>query len=149
MLKLQCFGHLMWRTDSLEKTLMLGKIEGKRRRGWQRWNFWMVSPVLWTWILANSRSWWSLACCSPWGCSVEHDLITEQQGNFIGVLCLSDKTQVHSYPDLQYKLACWAPSNMNRRGQIVRSKTVHLSSILSTQICLSLKRVVLWVIPLW
>ena len=39
MLKLQYFGHLMWRPDSLEKTLMLGKIEGKRRRGqqWMRW----------------------------------------------------------------------------------------------------------------
>ena len=35
-LKLQYFVHLMWRTDSLEKTLMLGKIEGRRRRGWQR-----------------------------------------------------------------------------------------------------------------
>ena len=35
-LKLQCFDHLMWRTDSLEKTLMLGKIEGGRRRGCQR-----------------------------------------------------------------------------------------------------------------
>ena len=35
-LKLQCFGHLMQSTDSLEKTLMLGKIEGRRRRGWQR-----------------------------------------------------------------------------------------------------------------
>ena len=35
-LKLQYFGHLMWRTDSLEKTLMLGKIEGRRRRGQQR-----------------------------------------------------------------------------------------------------------------
>ena len=35
-LKLQYFGHLMWRTDSLEKTLKLGKIEGRRRRGWQR-----------------------------------------------------------------------------------------------------------------
>ena len=35
-LKLQYFGHLMWRTDSLGKTLMLGKIEGRRRRGWQR-----------------------------------------------------------------------------------------------------------------
>ena len=33
---LQYFGHLMWRADSLEKTLMLGKIEGRRRRGWQR-----------------------------------------------------------------------------------------------------------------
>ena len=38
-LKLQYFGHLMWRADSLEKTLMLWKIEGRRRRGWQnmRW----------------------------------------------------------------------------------------------------------------
>ena len=35
-LKLQYFGHLMWRADSFEKTLMLGKIEGRRRRGWQR-----------------------------------------------------------------------------------------------------------------
>ena len=37
MLKLQNFGHLMWRADSVEKTLMMGKIEGMRRRGWQRW----------------------------------------------------------------------------------------------------------------
>ena len=36
MVKLQYFGHVMWRADSLEKTLMLGKIEGRRRRGWQR-----------------------------------------------------------------------------------------------------------------
>ena len=35
-LKLQCFGHLMWRADSFEKTLMLGKIEDRKRRGWQR-----------------------------------------------------------------------------------------------------------------
>ena len=35
-MKLQYFSHLMWRTDSLEKTLMLGKIKGRRRRGWQR-----------------------------------------------------------------------------------------------------------------
>ena len=35
-LKLQNFGHLMWRTDSLEKTLMMGKTEGRRRRGWQK-----------------------------------------------------------------------------------------------------------------
>ena len=39
-LKLQYFGYLMGRTDSLEKTLMLGKIEGGRRRGWQRMRWW-------------------------------------------------------------------------------------------------------------
>ena len=47
-LKLQYFGHLMQRTDSLEKTLMLGKIEGGRRRGWQRMRGWMASPTQWT-----------------------------------------------------------------------------------------------------
>ena len=39
-LKLQYFGHLMWRADSLEKTLMLGKTKGRRRRGW-RWMWWL------------------------------------------------------------------------------------------------------------
>ena len=39
-LKLQYFGHLMWRVDSLEKTLMLGKIEDRRRRGWQKMRWW-------------------------------------------------------------------------------------------------------------
>ena len=41
-LKLQYFGHLMWRADSIEKSLMLGKIEGSRRRGWQRMR-WLAS----------------------------------------------------------------------------------------------------------
>ena len=44
-MKVQYFGHMMWRTDSLEKTLMLGKIEGGRRRGWQdemvEWHHWL------------------------------------------------------------------------------------------------------------
>ena len=57
-LKLQYFGHLMWRTDSLEKTLMLGKIEGRRNRGQQGWNGWMVSLTWWTWVWINSGSWW-------------------------------------------------------------------------------------------
>ena len=50
-LKFQYFGHLMQRNDSLEKTLMLGKIEGGRR-GWG-WDGWMASYV---WV--NTRSWW-------------------------------------------------------------------------------------------
>ena len=56
-LKLQYVGHLM-RTDSLEKTLMLGKIEGRRRRGWQRMNGWMASLTRWTWVWASFGSWW-------------------------------------------------------------------------------------------
>ena len=50
------FGQLMWRTDSFEKTLILGKIEGGRRRGW--WDGWIASPTWWTWVWVNSRSWW-------------------------------------------------------------------------------------------
>ena len=50
-LKLQYFGHLMRRADSLEKTLMLGKIEGRRRRGWQRMRW-----LDWVWV--DSGSWW-------------------------------------------------------------------------------------------
>ena len=46
-LKLQYFGHLMQRTDSLEKTLMLGKIEGRKRRGWQR--------MRWLDVIINSK----------------------------------------------------------------------------------------------
>ena len=53
-LKLQYFGHPMRRTDKLEKTLMLGKIEGRRRRGQQR----MASLTWWTWVWARSGSWW-------------------------------------------------------------------------------------------
>ena len=56
-LKLQYLGHLMQRTDSLENTLMLGKIEGGRRRGRQRMRCWMASPTRWTWIWASSGSW--------------------------------------------------------------------------------------------
>ena len=57
-LKLQYFGHLMWRADSFEKTLMLGKIEGRRRRGWQRMRWLDTSPTQWTWVWVNSGSWW-------------------------------------------------------------------------------------------
>ena len=57
-LKLQYSGHLMWRTDSLEKTVMLGKIEGRRRRGWQRmrWLDGITNLMDMNW--ASSRSWW-------------------------------------------------------------------------------------------
>ena len=57
-LKLQYFGHLMCRTDSLEKTLMLGKIEDRRTRGRQRMRWLMASLTRWTWVWVSSRSWW-------------------------------------------------------------------------------------------
>ena len=57
-LKLQYFGHLMRRVDSFEKTLMLGKIEGRRRKGWQKMRWLDGITDQWTWVWVNSRSWW-------------------------------------------------------------------------------------------
>ena len=56
--KLQYFGHLMRRADSFEKTLMLGKTEGGRRKDNRGWNGWMASPTQWTWVWVSSGSWW-------------------------------------------------------------------------------------------
>ena len=57
-LKLQYFGHLMWRADSFEKTLMLGKIEGERKRANRGWDGWMASLTQWTWVWVDSGCWW-------------------------------------------------------------------------------------------
>ena len=57
-LKLQYFGHLRWSADSFEKTLRLGKIEGRRRRAWQRmrWLDGISDSMTWVWV--GSGSWW-------------------------------------------------------------------------------------------
>ena len=55
-LKLQYFSHLMQRADSLEKTLMLGKIKAGGEGDDRGWDGWMASLTQWTWV--NARSWW-------------------------------------------------------------------------------------------
>ena len=69
-LKLRYFGHLMRRADSLEKTLTLGKIEGRRRRGRQRMR-WLDgvtdSMDMSEQALGDDEGQGSLVCCSPWG----------------------------------------------------------------------------------
>ena len=69
------FGHLMWWADSLEKTLILGKTEGRRRRGQQRWDGWWhhwLNGHEFKQALGDSEGQGSLVCCSSWGCQELH-----------------------------------------------------------------------------
>ena len=68
-MQLQYFGHLMRRVNSLEKTLMLGGIWGRRRRGWQRmrWHH-QLNGLEFEQILGDGEGQGSLVCCSPWDC---------------------------------------------------------------------------------
>ena len=94
-LKLQYFGYLMRRADSLEKTLMLGKIEGKRRKGQHRMRWLdvitnsMDNGSGWTPWVGNGQG--GLACCNSWGCK-ESD--TTEQLNWTE-LNLVKKTRLH------------------------------------------------------
>ena len=80
-LKLQYFGHLMQRVDPLEKTLMLGKIEGRRRRGRQRMVGWhhRLNGHEFEQALGDGEGQGSLVCCSPWDCKELDTTVTEQQ----------------------------------------------------------------------
>ena len=84
-LKLQYFGHLMQSANSLEKTVLAGKIEGRRRRGWQSmredetvwWHHWLNRHAF-EQALEDGEEHRSLACCSPWG---HKELDTTEQLN--------------------------------------------------------------------
>ena len=82
-LKLQHFGHLMRTADSLENTLMLGKIEVKREEGDTGWDGWMAPLIQWTRTWANSGRWWGTGKPSMprsmGSQKVAHQLVTEQQ----------------------------------------------------------------------
>ena len=92
-LKFQYLGQLMRRADSFEKTLILGKSEGRRRRSNRGWDGWMASPTQWTWIWVDSGSWWwtgrpgMLQSMGSQG--VGHDWVTE--------LHWTDNTHTHKY----------------------------------------------------
>ena len=82
-LKLQYFSHLMWRADSLEKTLILGKVEGRSRRGWRRMRWLegitdsMNMNLSKLQEMVKDRG--DRQGCSPWGRRVGHNWATQQQ----------------------------------------------------------------------
>ena len=82
-MKLQYFGHVMWRINSLEKTLMLGRLRTGGEGGDRGRDGWMASLIQWTWVWANSGWWWGTgrpgmlqSMGSQW---FRRDLVTEQQ----------------------------------------------------------------------
>jgi len=86
-LKLQYFGHLMWRTDSFEKTLMLGKIEGRRRRGRPRIR-WLdgISSVQFSSVTQSCPTFCDHLNCSMLGLHVHHQLweLTQTHVQWVG-----------------------------------------------------------------
>ena len=103
-LKLQYFGHLMWITDTLEKSLMLGKIEGRRRRGWQ--TMWWLNGHEFEQVLGAGDGQGSLVCYSPW-CQKKSDnwatelikrLVVTEQGCGAHLGLCSSYRQLHLEP---------------------------------------------------
>ena len=85
MLKFQYFGHLMWRADSLEKSLMLGQTECRKGDS-GGWDGWMASLTWWTWVWASSGKWWRTGkpvMLQSMGLQrARHNWVTEQQKIF-------------------------------------------------------------------
>ena len=100
-LKLQYFGYLMQRTASFEKTLMLGKIEGGRRRGRQRMRWFDGITTQWTWVWVNSRSWWQTGrpgMLQSMGLQrVRHNWVTELNWTEQSSLLITHKWQRYPY----------------------------------------------------
>ena len=110
-LKLQYFGHLMQRTDSFEKTLMLERLRAGREGADRGWDGWMASPTQWAWVWVDSGSWWWTGRPGVlWFMGsqrVRHDWATELNSTFY--IHMHTHTHTHTHTDACTH-ACTHPS---------------------------------------
>ena len=125
-LKLQSFGHLMWRADSFEKTLMLGKIEGERRRG--RWRMRWLDGITdsQTWVWASSRSgWWTEkpGVLQFMGLQrVKHSWVTEL--NVSHLLCFNQSKMYNSLRLITYSVVPPSPLSAPKTFLLPQTETL-------------------------
>jgi len=128
-LKIQYFGHLMWRVDSLEKTLMLGGIGGKRRRGQTEdemagWHHWLDGCES-EWTLGVGDGQGGLACCDSWG---------HKESDTTERLIWSDliwQNVLHSPPNWWLKIETVKKKKKKKETVTYLLKTLHLKQGLS------------------